>query len=107
MNNLDNIKENLLNEKTTNDVSTLFKTLSDPTRITILFALKNKSLSVTELSIVTNMSQSAISHQLRVLRNTNLVVYKKVGKEVIYSLSDQHIHVIFNQAIEHVEEDGK
>lgn len=95
-----------LSNSTKTKVSNLFKLISDPTRIAILFALKGKSLSVTELTVITNMSQSAISHQLRSLREGNLVKYVKNGKEVIYSLSDEHIHVIFNQAIEHVEEEG-
>lgn len=100
------IKNTLISNETKNKVSHLFKALADPTRITILFALKGKSLTVSELVVILEMSQSAISHQLRVLRDSNLVNYEKKGKEVIYSLADEHVHEIFNQAIEHVEEDG-
>ena len=62
-------------------------------------------LCVCDLANVINTSQSAVSHQLRVLRDANLVVNNRVGKEVFYSLADDHVHEIFNQAIEHVEED--
>lgn len=103
---LEDIKVNLINSKTKHKVSLLFKAMANPTRMNILFALKNNSLSVSELTTILNMSQSAISHQLRVLRDVNLVVYEKKGKEVYYSLADTHIHEIFNQAIDHVEEEG-
>lgn len=99
------IKNNLLKEKTKQKVSKLFKAISDPTRIEILFALKSGSLTVTDLTVVLEMTQSAISHQLRVLRDANLVINVKQGKEVYYSLADKHVYVIFNQAIEHVEEE--
>ncbi len=96
---------NKLPEQTKEKVSKLFKAISDPTRMEILFALRNSTLSVTELTKKIGLSQSAISHQLRVLRDANLVVNNRVGKEVFYSLADDHVHEIFNQAIEHVEED--
>lgn len=98
--------DKIINEETMSKVSSLFKVISDPTRINILYALKESSLSVTELTQALNMSQSAISHQLKVLRDANLVINQKKGKEVIYSLADSHVYEIFNQAIEHVEEDG-
>lgn len=100
------IKDNLINSDTKHKVSLLFKAIADPTRMNILFALKNHSLSVSELILILDMSQSAVSHQLRVLRANNLVVYEKKGKEVYYTLSDMHVHEIFNQAIDHVEEEG-
>ncbi|CCV64595.1 Transcriptional regulator, ArsR [Alteracholeplasma palmae J233] len=100
----ENIKMNLLNDKTTSKVSQFFKAIADPTRIKILFALKNGPLSVNELTSVMVMTQSAVSHQLRVLKDSNLVINKKIGKEVYYRLADDHVHVIFNQAIEHVGE---
>lgn len=93
-----------INETTKQKVSLLFKTLADPTRISILYELTEKEISVTTLASNLKMTQSAISHQLRVLRDANLVNYTKVGKEVYYKLADNHIHTIFNQAIEHVEE---
>ncbi|MDY0277392.1 MAG: metalloregulator ArsR/SmtB family transcription factor [Acholeplasma sp.] len=104
-NRLETIKEELIDEVAKNKVSNLFKAIGDPTRITILFALKNGELSVSELTTVVEMTQSAISHQLRVLRDANLVVYRREGKEVYYRLADNHVHVIFNQALEHIMED--
>ena len=86
-------------------VSILFKTLSAPTRIKIIYALKNKERSVSEIVELVGITQSAVSHQLRVLRNVNLVNYVKKGKEVIYSLSDEHVYNIFDQAVEHVKEE--
>ncbi|VEU82143.1 ArsR/SmtB family transcription factor [Acholeplasma hippikon] len=97
-------KQNLLDEVTKGQVSDLFKSLSDPTRIAIIFALKGTELTVTELTVILEMTQSAISHQLRILRDNNIVSNKKIGKEVYYRLSDDHIYSIFNQAIEHVKE---
>ena len=92
----------MLNEKIMLKVSTLFKVLSDPTRIKIIYLLKDNELSVNEIKDNLNMTQSAISHQLRVLKDTNLVRYERSGKNVIYKLADNHVYEIFNQAIEHV-----
>src|SRR5690554_1015667 len=88
------------------NVSNLFKVLSDPTRIKIIYLLKDNTLSVNEIKDRLNMTQSAISHQLRVLKDINLVKYERSGKNIIYSLSDNHVYEIFNQAIEHVCEEG-
>ncbi|CDR30948.1 Transcriptional repressor smtB homolog [Acholeplasma oculi] len=85
-------------------VSILFKTISDPTRIKIIYALKNKELSVNEIVDKLEMTQSAVSHQLKTLRDVNLVTFQKKGKEVYYKLADNHVYMIFDQAIEHVEE---
>lgn len=104
MDKLSQASEDLLNNKTKNKVSNLFKALADPTRISILYALKHNRLTVSELTIVLNMTQSAVSHQLRTLRDANLVSFEKKGKEVYYSLADDHVHQIFDQAVEHVEE---
>jgi len=92
----------MLNEKIMLKVSTLFKVLSDPTRIKIIYLLKDSNLSVNEIKDILNMTQSAVSHQLRVLKDTNLVKYERSGKNVIYKLADNHVYEIFNQAIEHV-----
>src|SRR5690554_7099587 len=81
-------------------VSKLFKTLSDPTRIKILYLLNDKALTVTEIHTTLNMSQTAVSHQLKVLRDINLVKAKRDGKNIYYSLADSHVYEIFNQAIE-------
>lgn len=85
-------------------VSTLFKTISDPTRIKILYVLKDNELSVSEIVSALNMSQSAVSHQLRILRDIHLVSYEKRGKEVFYSLADDHVYTLVEQVVEHVSE---
>ena len=92
----------MLRENVMLKVSTLFKVLSDPTRIKIIYLLKDSNLSVNEIKDILNMTQSAVSHQLRVLKDTNLVKCERSGKNVIYGLADNHVYEIFNQAIEHV-----
>lgn len=81
-----------------------FRVLGDPTRVKIIYALSQKELCVCEISAVLDMSQSAISHQLRILRNLRLVKYRKEGKTVYYSLDDEHILMLFHQGLEHVQE---
>jgi ArsR family transcriptional regulator len=86
------IKEvELLDNETIYDMSTLFKMFSDPTRIKIMYVLSEKSLNVCEISHLLNMTHSAISHKLATLKMANLVKGVKVGKEVYYSLIDNHI----------------
>ena len=94
----------MLDETIEQDVAQLFKAFSNPTRIKILFALKNQTLTVSEITQLLNMSQSAISHQLKELKMARLVTYQKHGREMIYQLDDDHIHQIFDMAIEHVKE---
>jgi len=84
------------------DVAELFKVFGDCTRIKILCALFESELCVCDIADVLGMSQSAISHQLRVLKQTRLVKYRREGKTVFYSLADAHIQTIFNQGLEHV-----
>ncbi len=80
----------------------LFKTLSDPTRVKILFALSTGELCVCDLAALLQMSQSAISHQLRLLRAARIVRYRKQGKNVFYSLDDDHVVHLFEQGLAHV-----
>lgn len=101
---IDLIKNKLLDEDVILKVSNLFKVLSDSTRINILYTLKSGKLSVSQISEVLSMTPSAISHQLKTLRQANLVSFKKMGKEVYYEMADLHVYTIFNQAIEHVKE---
>lgn len=82
-----------------------FKTLSDPTRIKIIYALLNKELCVQDLSLVLSMGQSAVSHQLRYLRNVRMVKRRKAGKTVYYSLDDDHVHQIFALTLQHIKHD--
>lgn len=85
-------------------LSEFFKIFGDQTRLKILDALTNKPLCVNEISELLDMNQSAISHQLKNLRASNLVRTEKVGKNVYYSISDDHIKVILNYGIEHIME---
>jgi DNA-binding transcriptional ArsR family regulator len=98
------VQSQLLEDQTLYQVSHLFKVLGDPTRIRILYALKDEELCVCDLSFILKMSQSAISHQLKSLRDADLVRNKKEGKVVFYRLADMHVHRIFNQALDHVNE---
>ncbi|MEN3043361.1 MAG: metalloregulator ArsR/SmtB family transcription factor [Fervidobacterium sp.] len=87
--------------KDLSDVSEFFSLFSDPTRLKIIICLKESEQSVSELSKNLGISQSAVSHQLRILRQGRVVRYRKVGKKVLYSLDDEHVVRIIDQAIEH------
>jgi DNA-binding transcriptional ArsR family regulator len=82
-----------------------FAALGDPTRVRILDALSHGELCVCDLAAVLRLSQSAVSHQLRLLRNARLVRPRRAGRVVFYSLDDRHIMSIFSQTLQHVEED--
>ena len=82
----------------------LFKVFGDPTRIRILFVLSEAEVCVCDLAETLNMTQSAISHQLRVLKNRRLVKSRREGKSIFYSLADDHVRTILGQGREHVEE---
>ncbi len=84
------------------ELSNLFKVLGDFTRIRILEALLSSELCVCDLVSVLDMNQSAVSHQLRVLRSSKIVKFRKEGKNVYYSLDDHHISQLINQGREHV-----
>ena len=101
---VDNIKKQMLEENKTIKLSETFSALSDPTRVKILHALSKSELCVCDISAILNMSISAVSHQLRVLRNMRLVKFRKTGKMVYYSLDDEHIVKLFKVAHEHVNE---
>ena len=81
-----------------------FSVMGDSTRIKILYLLFGGEMCVCDISEKLNMSMSAISHQLRVLKNARLVKYRKQGKSVLYSLDDDHIKTIINMGVEHIEE---
>lgn len=86
------------------DVSDLFKILGDKTRTKILSSLQKGELNVSSISELVGLPISAISHQLRVLRQAKLIKPRKVGKEVFYSLDDEHVAMIFECALAHVKE---
>ena len=87
------------------DLAELFKVFGDSTRIRILFVLSSAEVCVCDLARVLNMTQSAISHQLRILKQNKLVKSRREGKSIFYSLADGHVRTIINQGLEHIEED--
>lgn len=84
--------------------SNLFKVLGNETRLTILYLLNERDLTVSELIHFLDLDQSLVSHQLKVLKDSDLVRATKVGKNVIYKISDNHVKTIYDQAIKHVSE---
>jgi len=98
------LKKRMLEDEEINTLSELFGILSDPTRTKIIFALSRKELCVCDISNLLNASISAVSHQLRILRNARLVKYRKQGKMVFYSLDDNHITTLFNEGLKHIRE---
>lgn len=98
------VRKKLNKEKNLYSLSELFKVFGDFTRVKILWALKEEEMCVCDIAALLDMTQSAISHQLRVLRKSNLVKSRKDGKVVYYSLDDGHVEQIFNQALIHVDE---
>lgn len=91
-------------ENTLIDLSELFKIFGDSTRIKILFLLSQGERSVNQIAADLNMTQSAISHQLRILKTSRLIKAERDGKLSIYSLADTHVASILNQGLEHVNE---
>ena len=98
------VLENQPDDEYLYDLADLFKTFGDSTRIKILYALYENEMCVYDIANILNMTQSAISHQLRILKQNRLVKYRKEGKTVLYSLADEHVFTILSQGIEHVEE---
>jgi len=86
------------------DLAELFKIFGDSTRIKILYALLESELCVCHIAQLLNMTQSAISHQLRSLKQSKLVKYRRQGKTVLYSLADSHVRTIMDQGLEHIAE---
>jgi ArsR family transcriptional regulator len=85
-------------------LSEFYKIFGDPTRLRILDVLINKPLCVNEISEILDISQSAVSHQLKNLRSSNLVKTEKIGKNVYYSIADDHIKIILKYGVEHISE---
>ncbi|MDY4709452.1 MAG: metalloregulator ArsR/SmtB family transcription factor [Eubacteriales bacterium] len=97
-------KASLLDTETLYDVAELFKIFGDSTRTSILATLSSGEMCVCDIAEVLNLSVSAVSHQLRILRHNKLVKARRCGKEVFYSLSDDHVVKILETATEHVKE---
>ena len=90
--------------ETTRDLSEIFKVLGDPTRLNIVIALAKEELCVCDIAALLTMTESAISHQLRQLKNLRLVRYRRKGKMTYYSLDDEHIDDLIRVAVRHVSE---
>lgn len=98
------VRSRMPEEENLYDLAELFKVFGDTTRIKILWALAESDMCVCDIAVLLNMTQSAISHQLRVLKQARLVKYRKEGKIVYYSLDDEHVKQIFNQGLIHINE---
>lgn len=103
-NTVNKVKEKMPLEENLYDLAELFKVFGDTTRIKLLWALDEEEMCVCDLAVLLNMTQSAISHQLRVLKQARLVKYRREGKIVYYSLDDEHIKAIFDQGLIHINE---
>ena len=98
------VKNKMPDDNKLYDLADLFKVFGDLTRIKIIYALFEEEMCVCDIADLLNMTQSAISHQLRVLKQARLVKFRKEGKIVYYSLDDNHINQIFNCGLCHIEE---
>lgn len=98
------VKENMPEEDSLYDLAELFKVFGDSTRVRILWALDSSEMCVCDIAYLLNMTQSAISHQLRVLKQAALVKSRRDGKIVYYSLADEHVRTIFDQGLSHINE---
>lgn len=86
------------------DLAELFKVFGDSTRIKILYVLFEAELCVYDIARLLNLTQSSVSHQLRILKNSKLVKFRREGKSIFYSLDDEHVRKIISMGMEHVEE---
>ena len=101
---VDRVNREMPEEELLFDLAELFKIFGDSTRVKILFVLFEAEMCVCDIAQLLGMTQSAISHQLRALKNVRLVKSRREGKTVFYSLADDHVKTIINQGLEHVRE---
>lgn len=101
---VETVKADLPSDEFLYDLAELFKVFGDSTRIKVLFALFESELCVGDIAQVLNLSQSAVSHQLRILKQFKLVKFRRQGKTIYYSLDDDHVRSIIAMGAEHVEE---
>ncbi len=99
------VRKKMPQEEVLYDLAELFKVFGDSTRIKILWALDEAEMCVCDIAALLNMTQSAISHQLRVLKQAKLVKNRREGKIIYYSLDDEHVQAIFEQGLIHIKED--
>nr|WP_326126813.1 metalloregulator ArsR/SmtB family transcription factor [uncultured Oscillibacter sp.] len=101
---VEKVRERLPGEDTLYDLTELFRIFGDSTRIRILYVLFEAEMCVCDIAALLGMTQSAISHQLRALKNARLVKSRREGKTVFYALADDHVKTIIDQGLEHVSE---
>lgn len=101
---IDSIVGDMPDENVLCELAEFFRVFGDSTRIRILYALSKAEMCVCDIAELLNISQSAVSHQLQVLRSKRLVKYRREGKTVFYSLNDEHIFSIIGQGIDHIKE---
>lgn len=94
--------QSLPNKETMEAIAELFKGFGDATRVHILSLLQEKELCVTDIADAVDLSQSAISHQLRILKQMHLIKFRREGKNILYSLADDHVKTILQMGLEHV-----
>ena len=97
-------REEMPSETTLYDLADFFKIFGDSTRMSILFAIDGSPMCVCDIAELLGMTKSAVSHQLKILRQSDLITYKKSGKNVYYSLADDHVRDIIEKALEHINE---
>lgn len=100
---VDRVRAQLVDDNTAARLAELFKALGDSTRVRIISALSTTELCVCELAATLDMSQSAISHQLRVLRQLQLARRRRAGRTIYYSLDDDHVSTLFREGMDHVQ----
>ncbi len=99
---VERVRKEMPGEDTLYDLTELFRIFGDSTRIRILYVLFEAEMCVCDIAALLGMTQSAISHQLRALKNARLVTSRRDGKTVFYSLADDHVKTIINQGLEHI-----
>lgn len=102
---VERVRKLLPRDETLYDLAELFKIFGDSTRVKILYALLESELCVCDIAKLMDVSQSAVSHQLRVLKASKLVKFRREGKTIFYSLADDHVVSILSQGMEHIEEE--
>ena len=101
---LQKVQSDLPDDEVLYDLAELFKVFGDSTRIKILYALHDSELCVQDIADAVQLSQSAVSHQLRVLKDSKLVRFRREGKTVFYALDDDHVRSILSMGMDHIEE---
>ena len=101
---LETIRREMVSRQTAESIADVFKIMGDPSRVKIIYSLLQADLCVSDLADVVGISQSAVSHQLRLLRNFRLVKSRRTGRKIFYSLNDHHIINLLSECLEHIKE---